>query len=154
MHCCLAKDNLLGFPASATLKVLLTWVSPGSIQMMLLQVILRKKCFPAFLKNGFEMKLYHVPSLAWDNWVVLYQPRWHPKRRFLMEWLLRKGIFLQDPTKEKVNIGRAQPELLVEAWKSPSPEVTQENGKCCHLHLLTSMDLEHKTQKNNKKDQK
>lgn len=78
-QCCLAEDNVLGFPARATLKVFLSWISPGSIQMMPLQTIPRKKCFPMLLKNGSGLKLYHLPSLAWDNWVILYQHCWHPK---------------------------------------------------------------------------
>ena len=90
-----------------------TWVSPGPIQMMLLRTIPRKNVFLLLCENGFGLKLYSVPSLAWDNWVVLYQGSQHQKGRSLIVWPNREGIFLKSPTREKVTIGRDHPELLV-----------------------------------------
>lgn len=64
---------------------------PSFIQMMLLQTIARKKCFPVLLKNGFGLKLYHV-RLAWDNWVVFINIA-NLQKGGSWQWLLRKGIF-------------------------------------------------------------
>lgn len=125
IQCCLAEDNLLGFPANATLKVLFTWVSQGSVQMMLLQMIPRKNVILCSSRT----------ALAWDK-VVLYQHSWHPKGRFLTEWLLRKRIFLQDPTKEKVTIGRDQPKILVASLQKskPSSHPREWQMPSCHIY--------------------